>query len=286
MNLGLHIKQSDVMLDSIKKYYEEYKISCVQFFLHSPIKRIKKLSDEKKKELTNISHYCHDHKIRIFIHAPYTVNIGKTLTNPKSSQLDWWIASVIKELKIADSLGVKSVIIHLGKALELDKQIAIDNMYLSLQVIAKHISKAKVELLLETSAGQGTELLSNIDDYLQFYKSMTSEMKKKIFLCLDTCHMFAAGNDIKTKSGVQKLFKKIDDVVGINSVHLIHLNDSSTEFNSHHDRHASIGTGYIGKETLLEVFNIAEKNNIQMILETPKDTIENDLLLLNRRNVK
>lgn len=277
---GVHIKQSSNMLDSIKYYYDNYKIQCIQFFLHSPTQRIKTLSQTKKDELQHIKQYCNKNNIQMFVHAPYTINISKQLTNPKSKELDWWIASIIKELKIADSFGINAVVLHVGKSLELETKEAISNMYISLQIIVKQIQKYNIKILLETSAGQGTELLYNMNDYLDFYKSLTIEMKKKIFLCLDTCHMFSAGNDVRTKKNVDDLIEKINDEIGINSVHLIHLNDSKMDFFSRRDRHESLGKGYIGDTGLRQMFNHAKKNNIPVILEGPGDDIDKNLLKL------
>jgi apurinic endonuclease APN1 len=283
MMIGLHVKRTPETLDNIKYYYDCCKINCIQIFLESPKKhRTGKLSDEKKKELSDIKNYCNEKKITIYVHGPYTINIGMTLTNKKSEKLDWWIYSFVKELKTASEFKMKGVVLHVGKSAGLEQKIAIKNMYDSLEIILKYLNKYDIELLIETPAGQGSEILHVFDDFLNFYKNLTKEMKTKIFLCLDTCHLFSSGTDLRTKTDVDKVMNNIKNTVGLSAIHLIHLNDSENPFNSRRDRHAPIGEGYIGIVGIKQIYSWARKYNISVILETPGDHPEQNLKLLNK----
>lgn len=280
---GLHIKNSD---DKLKDLSDYNYISCFQIFIDSPKRNFGKLSKTKEEKLKNLIIYANENKILCFVHAPYNINIANTLTDPKSKNLDYWVKSVIKELIMANSLGIKAVILHVGKYKDLDQRIALQNMKLTLGIIYKYIKHLGVELLLETPAGQGTELLSNLNDFLNFYKELDHNIKEKIFICIDTCHMFSSGVDIRSESKIDNVMKHIDKIVGLKSVHLIHLNDSATDFNSKRDRHESIlGDGKIGLKNIKHIFKWAIKFKIPCILETPGDDKQKELDILHKWNM-
>src|SRR5271165_5881399 len=137
---GLHVLRTPNTLNDIKYYYDCCTISCIQIFLESPKKhRRGLLSEEKKIELKDITNYCKKKNITIFVHAPYTLNIGQTITNKNSHNLDWWISSLVKELKIANDFGFSSVILHVGKAVELDEKTGTKNMRDALDIIFKYL---------------------------------------------------------------------------------------------------------------------------------------------------
>ena len=99
---------------------------------------------------------------------------------------------------------------------------------------------------------------------------------KKFGICLDTCHAFVAGYDLRTKAAVKKTMKEFDEAVGLKNLKILHLNDSKGELNSNLDRHNHIGLGEIGNEGLGEVVKIMNKNKIPIVLETPIDDTRDD----------
>lgn len=272
--------KTSTILDDIKYYYDCCKIGCIQIFLQSPKQRRGKISKESMNKLTEISNYCLTKNINIYVHAPYTINIGMKITNEKSKELDWWISSLVNELKIANELKMKAVVLHVGKYVNQDEKDAINNMKIALNIIFNYLKELNIELLLENPAGQGTELLSNFDDFLDFYKNLNKEMTKKIFLCIDTCHLFASGTDLRTLNDVDNVMNKIDTTVGLNSIHLVHLNDAEYDLNSKRDRHYPIGKGYIGIKGLRQIYSWMKKYNINVILETPSNLPEKEFKLL------
>jgi deoxyribonuclease IV len=283
---GLHVKRGSDQIDVVNeiRHYLKYNISCIQFFIKSPKRSVGKLSSEKKKELGAIQKYCHEHNITTFIHAPYSINLGNILTNPNSDKLDWWIHSIIKEVRIANEYGVSAVIVHVGKYMTSDQKESLKSMYNAINIIFEHIQTYKTDLLLETPAGQGTELLSKFDDFLNFYASLSSNVKRKIFICLDTCHMFSSGVDLRGKELINGVMEKIDKKIGLDAIHLIHFNDSKNEYNAHRDVHENIGVGSIGLDAMKFIWKWAKKYNIPMILETPHTNIINDLELFIKWN--
>jgi deoxyribonuclease-4 len=140
-------------------------------------------------------------------------------------------------------------------------------MYKSIKYVLDN-SPEKSRIILETSSGQGSELGYKLDDFAKkLYNRFSKRYKKCLGICLDTCHMFAAGYDFSSKDNIKKLFKKIDNLFGIDNIWLIHLNDSKKEFGSKVDRHASLGEGKIGKKPLKNIIKVAYKLNIQIIIK-------------------
>lgn len=175
----------------------------------------------------------------VFIHAPYTLNLSRQYN-------DNWVAKMLAEqLQIGRDMGCKGVVIHCGvKAKDLNEIEAYDNMH-------KAVIEASVEatkdcpLLIETSAGETGELLSHPAELISFYTSLPEETKTVIKICVDTCHVFAAGYD--PVEFIRELM-----VCGV-PIGLIHFNDSKGPKGCKHDRHATPGTGYVGMKKLCEI---------------------------------
>ena len=127
---------------------------------------------------------------------------------------------------------------------------------------------AKIKILLETTAGQGTGIGSRFEE-LAFILEKTN-YPDRLGVCLDTCHLFAAGYDIRSKQEYEKTFKQFDKVVGIENLYFFHLNDSLRELCSKIDRHEHIGKGKIGKNGFRLLLNDPRFTNHPMTLETPK----------------
>ena len=114
-------------------------------------------------------------------------------------------------------------------------------------------NKLNVKIILETAAGQGTELLTNIYNLINFYEKFSNEEKEILKICIDTCHIYSAGHDIREEEQVELFIKILKKGIGMKNIALIHLNDSKREFNSHVDRHEKLGKGTIGLEGLKEI---------------------------------
>jgi deoxyribonuclease-4 len=159
---------------------------------------------------------------------------------------------------------------------------ALQNMYENITIVISKVfhvgtssQKRKIlKIILETSSGQGSELLTKIPDIGSFYKRFSSQQRKHIRFCIDTCHIFAAGYDIRTEEGVKEFLLLWEKHIGLENIILIHLNDSEMPLGSNRDRHAAIGSGYITNKKLdgsmdgiKYIVNFANKMNIPMILE-------------------
>ncbi|NDI24550.1 MAG: deoxyribonuclease IV, partial [Actinobacteria bacterium] len=127
-------------------------------------------------------------------------------------------------------------------------------------------------LLLEPTAGQGQSLVRKLDDLTQYFEAL--EWHPKVGVCLDTCHVFAAGHDIKSKGGMKSTIDLLVDVVGQERIQLIHANDSMDVLGSLKDRHENLGKGEIGVKPFEELIAHPAIANAPLILETPGEEPE------------
>jgi deoxyribonuclease-4 len=130
-----------------------------------------------------------------------------------------------------------------------------------------------VTILLENSAGQKDSIGSTLEDLREILDKLSS---KTYGLCLDTCHAFASGYDLKNTDACNKFMEKFDNIVGLGVLKLIHLNDSKGDIGSHLDRHEHIGLGKIGIDGLSSILNMKPLRDLPIIMETPIDSIRDD----------
>ena len=217
------------------------------------------------------------------VHASYSINLANSW-----DEYSWWIDLLIDEIIYAKNIDAQYIVVHLGKQLKLTKEEALNNMFTSLLYVHNEtIHKARdVKILLETSTGQGSELCYLLEDFAYFYKKISThnnfEFKNRFGLCVDTCHIFSAGYDITTTAKIKTFLKYFDDTIGIRYIKLIHLNDSKKELGAMVDRHANIGSGFIGKKALACFAKYFIKLNIPIILETPKQCHEKEINYLTK----
>lgn len=193
---------------------------------------------------------------KVIIHAPYIVNLGNL------EKFDFSVNFLKEELKRANLLGIKNVVLHPGAYVEYTKKDSIDSIIKGLNLILDN--DFDVTICLETMAGKGTEIGSSLEDIKTIINGV--EFKNKIGICLDTCHLFDSGIDL---SKFDEYLDLLDQEIGLTYVKCIHINDSKNASGSHKDRHENIGLGNIGFDTLMEIIYNERLQNIPKILETP-----------------
>ena len=270
---GAHISISKGLVKAVDRA-NDLGCKVMQIFSQSPqsFRGIsKKNIDAVDKARERLKH----HGIQVVSHSPYLINLAKDPVKEK------YVADALKrDLEFVNKLEGIGSVVHMGKSIKLSEKDALDNMEKNIKNILKEY-KGKSKLILETSCGQGTELLFKIEDLGKFYQRFTNKEKERIGFCIDTCHVFVAGYDMRTASKVKEFMKLFDDSIGLDNLVLIHFNDSDKPFASHVDRHEDIGKGFIGKKEggslsgLKEVFKTAKKLGVPMTLET--HDIEGDL---------
>jgi deoxyribonuclease-4 len=199
---------------------------------------------------------------------PYLPNIA----SPKSIFYKRSIRSIVTDLQRAEQLGAQYLIIHIGHRMESSEDQAIEAVS---QGINQAFEKVKndVMLLVENTAGQGTEIGYNFDQIKKIVDRVHDHQRMGV--CLDTAHTFEAGYDLSNRNGIDQTLEKFDQIIGLKRLHLLHLNDSKTPLGSRKDRHWHIGEGHIGLEGFRHLVNHPLLKHLPGIMETPrKDTIE------------
>ncbi|MDP2586229.1 MAG: deoxyribonuclease IV [Candidatus Komeilibacteria bacterium] len=200
------------------------------------------------------------------IHAPYYINLCS-----ENNKIRFGSISILKEeLARASALGVKYVMTHLGSAHELSRDEAVKKVAESVSKILENY-KGSAMFLLENAAGSGNIMGDKFEELSVIIKAVPSASRQRIGVCLDTCHAFASGYDLRDKKTIDQTLAKFDKVVGLKYLKLIHANDSKTEFNSHRDRHEHIGQGKIGLAGFKALVNHPKLKNVNLIVETNDD---------------
>ena len=247
---------------------KELKCRTIQIFSRNP--RGWKSNKLDKKEANIFSKKCEEYDIKpVIIHMPY-------LPNPASPDKEKWeksLESMIEELKRAELLNVPYVNIHIGKSMGAPIEDAFKRIIKFLDIALKEV-KNEVVLLLENTAGQGSEIGTKFDE-IKFILD-NAKYKKRLGVCLDTAHLFGAGYDLRTEKGVKNTFLEFDKIVGLDKLKAIHYNDSKAELGSNVDRHWHIGEGTIGDRGMKAIINCKLISHLPFIMETPKNSPDDD----------
>ncbi|KAK2169292.1 hypothetical protein LSH36_11g03107 [Paralvinella palmiformis] len=207
-------------------------------------------------------------------HGSYLMNCG----SPNKEILDKSRAMLVNELKRCEMLGLDIFNFHPGSSCG---QIPVEE---SVCLIAESINIAleqtkHVTAVIENMSCQGHTVGGKFNELAGIIERVKDKLR--IGICLDTCHMFAAGYDIKSEDGYEKVMNEFDEVVGFKYLKAVHLNDSKGKLGCHRDLHANIGKGEIGVAAFKRLMNDARFDDIPMILETPQEDYSKEIKLLN-----
>lgn len=224
----------------------------------------------KAKEITdkelNKFHSLYDtlHISPVVAHDSYLIN----LASPDPELHRKSMEAFFHEMERCEKLRIPYLVFHPGAHTGSGEKTGLKKIVQSINLLLKRAKGFKVLLLLETTAGQGTSLGYKFEHLAEIIKMV--RQKKSIGICLDTCHIFAAGYDITTRKGYKKTFESFNKLIGIEKLKVIHINDSKKELGSRIDRHEHIGKGYLGLEPFRFLVNDKRFTSIPKILETPK----------------
>jgi len=221
------------------------------------------------KSIDAFKQNCADHGFKpehILPHDSYLINLG----HPEDEKLEKSRVAFIDEMQRCEQLGLDRLNFHPGSHL---KQISESEC---LATIAESINLALdktrgVCAVIENTAGQGTNLGYRFEHLAEIIDQI--EDKSRVGVCLDTCHTFVAGYDLRTAEWCDAVFEEFEGTVGFEYLFGMHLNDSKKELGSRVDRHHSLGKGELGLEVFRYIMDDARFNEIPMILETIDDTI-------------
>ena len=204
--------------------------------------------------------------IPVAVHNSYLIN----LASPKQETANKSINALADELLRCATLRIPYLVMHPGAHLGEGVEAGIARFTKNINTVFEKTAKAtKVMVLLETTAGQGTSLGSKFEELGAMINN--SANTHRLGVCFDTCHVFAAGYDLRTAQTQEKTFAEFDKKIGLERLKFFHLNDSIKEFGSKVDRHTHIGQGQIGLQGFQLLINNSNFSNHPMVLETPKD---------------
>ncbi|WP_410208851.1 deoxyribonuclease IV [Fusobacterium sp.] len=259
--IGAHVS----IQGSIANAFENAeKIGADSFALFTKNQRrweSKPYTEEEIMDFKNALAKSHIKAEFILPHNSYLQNLG----NPDEEKRQKSLEAFIDEMKRCHQLGLKYINIHPGSHL---RQISEDEC---IALIAEGINIAmkyvpEVIVVLETTAGQGSNIGSKFEEIGKIISLV--EDKSRIGVCIDTCHIFAAGYNIKDKEGYEKTMAEFEEKVGFKYLKGVHLNDSKFDVNSKKDRHESIGKGMLGNDFFIRFMNDQRFDNIPIVLET------------------
>lgn len=197
----------------------------------------------------------------ITAHASYLINIG----SPQEEIALKSTKALIQELERCNMLNIKTLTLHPGSRLKSSVDDCLDRIVENINAALSDTDNTI--LLLETMAGQGSNVGNSFEEIAYIISNI--EQKKRIGVTLDTCHIFAAGYDIANKKGYTSTIKQFDEIIGLNKLHILHLNDSKKSLGSCVDRHEEIGDGAIGIDGFTYIMQDKNLASIPKILETP-----------------
>ncbi|HEX2120553.1 MAG TPA: deoxyribonuclease IV, partial [Thermoanaerobaculia bacterium] len=221
----------------------------------------------KGKELTDAdcAAFAQTRTVRpLLTHASYLINLATT--NPEFHRKS--IAAMIDELDRAERLGIHAVVLHPGAHMGAGAEAAIDQIARSLDQVHAAIPNHRVITLLETSAGQGSCVGCTFEELGAMIARV--DEKRRVGICFDTCHVFAAGYEIRTRDAYRRTIDEMERHVGLHNVGAFHLNDSKKPLGSRVDRHQHIGEGEIGLDAFRFLLNDDRFRRIPKVIETPK----------------
>jgi len=211
-----------------------------------------------------LNHVQRGELLSMFAHANYLINLAAT--NPQFHANS--IRALAEELVRADQLELPFLVLHPGAHLGAGEEAGLKKIADSVDEVFRKIPKVKTKIALEITAGQGSCIGHRFEHLAHIIANVREPERLRV--CLDTAHLFAAGYDIGSESGVKKTFHQFDGAIGRNRLVAIHVNDSKTGFGSRVDRHEHIGKGRIGLDAFRFIMRSPRFNKIPKVLETPK----------------
>lgn len=257
--IGAHLSVAggyDKALDSIV----EKGGNCLQIFSSSP--RQWKLANPSQETIDIFNEKRKKLSIDpIYFHASYLLNLGYYAGGGEISR-----KVLINELLLASKMGVRGSIVHTGTFKKNDS-VSVEERYNDLIINIKEIleqTPPDTFLILENS---GTKKIGK--DLAELATILDAVANDRVRICLDTCHLHVAGYDLKQPDEFEKFLAKIDTLIGLDRIEVIHLNDSKDTFNSGRDRHQNLGEGHVGVDVFKNLVNNVKTKHLPFILETP-----------------
>jgi deoxyribonuclease-4 len=276
--IGTHVLVGKGLVDGAVANADVVGCETFQVFVGNP--RGWALTEGKPAEDARFRDLMAARGTRVFIHAPYLVNLG----SPTVATYERSVASIAHNLRRAAEIGAEGVVVHTGSYVgDADDTRAMRQVREGLLPLLDSVAGDDAPwLLLEPTAGQGRSLCAGVDDLAAYLEILDHHPKAGI--CLDTCHVFAAGAPLDEPGGATATVDRIVEIGGPGRLRLVHANDSKDVRGAFKDRHERIGEGHIGEAAFVELFRHPATEGVPFILETPDSRTADtrDIPLLKR----
>ena len=213
----------------------------------------------------------------VVVHSSYLINVG----SPKAATWQKSYDALQVEVERCEALGVRHLVLHPGSHLKAGEEVGLANVARALSQLHAATPGFQATVCLEGMAGQGTNLGYTFEQLAWLLEH--TDQGERLGICLDSCHLYAAGYDVRTPEGYAETMDAFDRVIGLERLQVVHLNDSVQELGSRRDRHTHIGAGTIGLEGFRNLVNDPRLAHLPGLLETDKsDDLHEDVENLAR----
>lgn len=260
--VGTHVKVGKGLVKGALVHADEIGAETVQLFVGNPRGWALSAGDPGVDRAFRSA--CEASGRRVFIHTPYLVNLG----SPTPSTYERSVASVAHNLRRAVEIGAEGVVVHTGSCVdEGTLDAAMSQVREGLLPLLDAVGEDGPWLLLEPTAGQGRSLCAGVEDLEPYLAAL--DHHPAVGICLDTCHVFAAGAPLDEPGGTTATVDRIVEIGGAGRLRLVHANDSMDVRGAFKDRHQKIGEGFIGLGAFEELFAHPATAGVPFVLETP-----------------
>ncbi|MEV6199969.1 deoxyribonuclease IV [Streptomyces sp. NPDC051771] len=261
--VGGHVPVAGGLATTGLGYARELGAETVQVFVANPRGWATPAGNPAQDE--RFREECAEESIPAWVHAPYLINFG----SHTEATVEKSVESLRHSLRRGREIGAKGVVVHTGSATggrpRAEALAQVRERMLPLLDELTH--EDDPYLLLESTAGQGFSLCSKAEDFGPYFDAL--DHHPRLGICLDTCHIFAAGHDLTAPGGAVDTLDELVATVGEGRLRLIHANDSKDVVGAHKDRHANIGVGHIGEEAFRQLLRHPATDGVPLIIETP-----------------
>jgi deoxyribonuclease-4 len=283
--IGTHVLVGKGLVDGALANADLLRCETIQIFAGNP--RGWAHAAGKPAEDARFRDAIAERALRVFVHAPFLINLG----SPTSATYEKSVASVAHNLLRAAEIGAEGVVVHTGSFVDPSGSPeqsaerhagAMRQVRAGLLPILETLGDDGPWLLLEPTAGQGRSLCAGVEDLDPYLRAL--DFHPRAGICLDTCHVFAAGAPLDEPGGATATVDRIVEIGGPERLRLIHANDSMDVRGAFKDRHQLIGEGHIGTDAFVELFAHPATAGVPFVLETPgsRDADNVDIPLLKK----
>ena len=293
--LGIHLNEYNYksIIDGLE-YTKKIGGKILQVYLGDKrLTTLRKKIKPTKEEIHEIKDFLKQHDMKLVVHAILTLNY---CNDPTSMRYRWGLDNLIYDMKLAHKLNAIGVVIHMGthktEKLNITYDKCVENFVNSIKFVLDNTkSIKKTPIILETPVNRKNIVAGTIEGLAALYNKIPENYRKRIKICIDTQHIFVSGYNLRNVNITEDYLKKVDKLIGVKNIALLHLNDSEKEFNSRINRHTTTQKGFIfsngGKESLQYILQFSQKHHIPLVLETVydnfKDELKNLKILINEK---